>query len=163
MKRRFPVGIWVFGIILILDSLSQLYLKLLKPGYYSWYSRIFQPLPEQAIFLRYLISILFRMLGLTACIGILLRKEILRKFTLLMCCLTIISAYWKHPFYALDKHSRAIIETISQSTGHHALTSLAYIRVIEISSLACLYALDIGLPALMLYYFTRPYVKERFR
>jgi len=163
MKKKIAIGIMLFGLYFIADSLIQFYVKMFKPGYYSWYSSIFWPLPEHIIFIRYLLSIIFRIFKLISGIGILLRKEIFRKLTLLMSWFTIIIVYWKHPFNAVLRHADTVTKTIYQANGFNALTFPPPTRLIAGISLGCLYAFDIGVSVLAIYYFTRPYIREQFK
>ena len=163
MKKKFALGITLFGLYFFVDSFFQLYAKLLTPNYYSWYSTIFQPAPEKTIFLRYLFSILYRIFELALGIGIFRRQEIFRKFALFFSWFTISIIYWKHPFDALINHSQIIGKNIQPIVGSCQVTSPAYINMIARISLWCVYTMDIGISALVIYYFTRPYIKEQFK
>ncbi|MBU4331957.1 hypothetical protein KKD20_02425 [Patescibacteria group bacterium] len=163
MKKKFALGITLFGLYFIVDSLFQLYVKLLTPNYYSWYSTIFQALPGKIILLRYPLSIIFRIFELALAIGILRREEIFRKFAVLFSWFTISIFYWKHPFDAMSKHTQIVVKNIHPIAGSCQLTSPAYTNMIAWVSLWCVYAIDIGISALAIYYFTRPYIKEQFK
>lgn len=163
MKKKYPIGIILFSIYFVVDSLIQLYAKLIISNYYSWYSFILQPSPEHIIFQRYLLSIVFRIFKLIVGIGILLRREIFRKLALFMSWFIIIIVYWKHPFEALLKHTQIVINTVYRTTGIYGLTLAPFTRLIAWISLVCVYALDIGVSVLTIYYFTRPYIREQFK
>ena len=163
MEKKFPIGIMLFSIYFIVDSLIQLYVKLIMPNYYFWYSWLFQPLPEHIIFLRYLLSIIFRIFELILGIGLLSRSETFRKLALFIGWFTIIIVYWKHPFDVLVKHMHIVIKTICQVSGFNESTLLPFVRLMAWISFGCLYALDIGVSVLTIYYFTRPYIREQFK
>jgi len=164
MKKKFALGITLFGLYFIVDSLFQIYIKLLTPNYYSWYSAIFQAFPDKIILLRYPLSIAFRIFELALGIGILRREEIFRKFTLFFAWFTISIIYWKHPFDAMYKHTQIVVKNMYPIVaGPCQLTSPAYTNMIAWASLWCVYAIDIAISALAIYYFTRPYIKEEFK
>jgi len=163
MKKKFALGITLFGLYFIVDSLFQLYFKLLTPNYYSWYSTIFQPATEKTIFLRYLFSILNRIFELALGIGIFRRQEIFRKFALIFSWFTISIIYWRHPFDALINHSQIVVKNMYPVSGSCQLTSPAYTNMITWASLWFIYAIDIAISALAIYYFTRPHIKEQFK
>lgn len=162
MKDKFPIGITLFGLYFIIASLYVLYCKLMTSGYYSWYSSIFYPLPEQVIFLRYICSILYRVVGLISGIGILLHKENFRKVVLFLSWLTISTVYWKHPFYAVEKHFSMVINTLRGSARPYDLGQSPIIKFTWIVLIG-LYAFDIGVSAATIYYFSRPNIKKQFR
>jgi hypothetical protein len=163
MKKKFALGITLFGLYFIADASCQLYIKLLTPNYYSWYSAIFQALPAKMILLRYLLSIAFRIFELVLGVGLLRRKPIFRKLAIFMSWFTIAIVYWKHPFDALVKHTQIVGRHLYPITGSCHLTPLAYTKMIAWISLWCIYAIDIGISALVIYYFTRPRIKEEFK
>ena len=163
MKKKFALGITLFGLYFIIDSLSQLYVKLLTPNYYSWYSAIFQALPDKIILLRYPLSIAYRIVELALGIGILRREEVFRKFTIFFSWFTISIFYWKHPFDAMDKHAQIVVKNMSSIAGSCQLTSPEYTNMIAWVSLWCVYAIDIVISAWVIYYFTRPRIKEQFK
>jgi len=162
MKKKFAIGVTIFGLYFIIDSCFQLYIKLFSPNYYSWYSSIFGALPENLIFIRYILSTIFRIFELILGIGTLFRKELFRKLVLFMSWFTVIIVYWRHPFNALAKHVQIVVNNIYPVTSYQ-LNSPAYIKLISWVSLGLLYAIDIGFAVLAMYYFTRPRIKEEFK
>jgi len=162
MKKKFSIGVTLFGLYFIADSSFQLVIKLFSPSYYSWYSSIFQPLPEKVIYLRYIFSIIFRIIELACGLGIFYRKEAFRRLAIFISWFTIAVVYWKHPFNALVRHEQIVVDNIYPVAGSR-LSSLAYTEFITWVSLGILYAIDIGIAALAIYYFTRPRIKEEFK
>lgn len=154
MKKKFAIGVTLFGVYFVLDSCFQLYIKLFSPDYYSWYSLIFQSLPEKAIFLRYVLSIIFRVIEFVFGLGIFCRKDVFRRLAIFMSWFTIVVVYWKHPFNALTRHAQIVVDNI------HPAASTKFISWV---SLVFIYALDIGIAAFTIYYFTRPHIKEEFK
>lgn len=162
LKNKQAIGVVLFGLYFFADAFFQLYVKLLKPGYYAWYSMVFEPSPERIIFLRYLFSIIFRILELTAGVGLILRREISRKLILLVSWFAIAIVYWKHPFNAVFHHAQVVVHNIGPLAQSSSLSLDAQAKLIAWISLGCLYLIDIGVSVATIYYFTRPYVKERF-
>ena len=162
MKKKFAIGVTLFGVYFIIDAFSELYSKLFSPGYYSWYSLIFQPLPEKVIYLRYILSIIFRMIELAVGLGIILRKDTFRKLAVFMSWFIIAIVYWKHPFSALTKHVKIVVDNIYSGAGYQ-LSAPLNIESISWVSLGFIYAIDIGIASLAIYYFTRPHIKEEFK
>lgn len=162
MRKKFALGVTLFGLYFIIDSCFQLYIKLLSPGYYDWYSSVFQPLPVKIIYLRYILSIIFRMIEFAFGLGIIYRKEASRRAAVFMSWFTIAIVYWKHPVNAFSRHAQNTVDNIYPATSCQ-LTPSAYAKIIPWISLAAVYAIDIGISALAIYYFTRPRVKEEFK
>ncbi len=162
MKKKFAIGVTLFGVYFILDSCFQLYIKLFSPDYYSWYSLIFQSLPEKVIFLRYVLSIIFRIIELVFGLGIFCRKDVFRRLAIFMSWFTIAVVYWKHPFNALTRHAQIVVDNIYPATAPQ-LSYAPETKLIAWVSLMFIYALDIGIAALTIYYFTRPRIKEEFK
>lgn len=155
-----------FGLYFFLDALFQISVKLLKPDYYAWYSAIFQGMPERMIFLRYSVSVFFRIFELVVGAGLIFRKEIFRKAVLLMSCFSVLIVYWKHPFAAVLNHAQMVIINLSESAAASAGAGLDFSvppKLIAWVALIFLYIFDIGIAALTVYYFTRPYIKEKFK
>jgi small-conductance mechanosensitive channel len=162
MKKKFAIGVTLFGLYFIADSFFQLYMKFFSPNYYLWYSSIFQPLPEKIIFLRYVFSIIFRVIELAFGLGILCRKDLFRKLAIFMSWFAIAVIYWKHPVGAFTKHANAVINHIYPATNCQ-LSSPVNKEFVYWVSLGVVYAIDIGIAALAIYYFTRPRIKEEFK
>ncbi len=152
----------IFGIVLIVSSLIQV-ADWLTPRYYNYYKDIFQPLPQELIRLRYLISCVRRLSGLVVGIGVLCNKDIFRKLLIFISWFTLLTLYWKHPFFAVQNHARYVLKQMSGIAGSCGFVTLPSERFLTAVSLAGLYAIDIVFSALVIYYFTRPSIKEWFK
>jgi len=155
MENTKPKGVIIFGIILILVSLSQL-LWLVN---YRYYVYIFHQLPEPLIPLRFLFSNSLRIVGLICGLGILRFKERYRKITLALFWFVIVTVYWKHPYFTFENHLR-YMENIYAAYGLSRLMDLKLFAGI-CTFAAC--ALDIIFASSFIYYFSRPKIKMHFK
>lgn len=159
-QSKYPLGITVFGVIIVVTSLLQLN-SLTSWLYYQW---LFNALPEDMLRVRYFISIALRTLGFVSGIGILLHKDLFRKIAIGISVFTVATIYWKHPLYGVSKHARVVIDWISRSNCCYAgLSQPPLIKIIEWSSLISLCAVDVGFALWLIYYFTRPRIKAYFK
>jgi hypothetical protein len=150
-----PQGATLFGVFLILGSIYKLW------GFlgYEYYLLSFQPLPELAIFVRYIGSVTLRILGLIVATGVLLLRDVFRKFFMVLCVLTLCTLYWKHPLFVFENIAR---HTEQLFLGKSVSGELAY-PLHPWISLIFNYSVDIIFCVSALFYFTRPKVKEQFR
>ncbi len=160
MKEKTPLGIILLGLCFTLSSFYQMYIKVL-PGYYAWYTSLFHPTPDQQVLLRYMLSIIYRILELRAALGILWRREYGRRLILCLSWFTIGIVYWKHPFKALEQHSSAVINAL-QSAGVQGMSSMP-LQAFTWLVLIGVYTFDISASLVTIYYFTRPSIKQYFK
>lgn len=92
-KPKRPIGVFIFGWLLIISSLIQLTAYLFG---YLFYKEILGYLPVWVINIRYGFSIVQRILGLSVGIGLLQRIEICRKIAIAIAVFSIATLYWKH-------------------------------------------------------------------
>ena len=160
VQGKGPLGITIFGSILIITSLLQLS-TLSHLEYYQW---LFSVLPEGTLRLRYFISVALRVLGFASGIGILLRKDLFRKIAIGLSVFTTATIYWKHPMYGISKLARVVVEMLSRFNYRYTdLNQPFLIEVIEWGSLIALYAIDLGFAIWLIYYFTRPKIVAHFK
>ncbi|MBU0469005.1 MAG: hypothetical protein KKF78_00935 [Candidatus Omnitrophica bacterium] len=88
-------GVTWFGVLLTVGALFKIFLLF----NYDYYRFLFQPLSDKAIFIRYVMSIAHIFLGLICGIGILILRDVFRKIAILLCFVTVLTVYWKHPVY----------------------------------------------------------------
>ncbi len=153
--RKRPLGVKIFSVLLIMGSLYKLW------GFwsYGYYRFMFQPLTEEAIFLRYCLSVGLRLAGLIIAVGVLFLKNIFRKTLLLLSFSTLCLLYWKHPFFVFENIARYNEQFF---LNRIIVTELVYPAYPWIS-LIFNYAIDIGFSLAILRYFTRPQIKEHFK
>ena len=158
--ERLPLskGVVIFGVLLILSSLSHVS-KLVaeKQVYYHYYSY----LPPWLTTLRYSFSWFQRIAGILAGAGILARKEIARKLAFAIGWFTVLTVYWKHPYAAVKLHTQYLDQQmgylLAMPGTHITFTSMTWLSVIAL--ILC----DIIFWAFFFYFFTRPSVKNQFR
>jgi len=117
----------------------------------------FRPSPEKLIFARYIFSIAFRIALLISGIGILFRKEIFRKAAIFIGCFTIATIYWKHPVICFK---RVLIWKVYQ--GVLPFDIIPRINLFSWICASICYIFDIGVNLCLIYFLTRPKVKEQF-
>lgn len=88
-------GVTWFGSLLVVGAL----LKIFFFFNYDYYRFLFQPLSDKVIFIRYLLSVLGSVLGLVCGVGVLLLRNVFRKLAIVLCFITILTVYFKHPDY----------------------------------------------------------------
>lgn len=152
-KRSF--GFKVFCALLVVG----LVYKLWGLWNYNYYRFMFQPLAEQMIFMRYCASITLRLVGLIIVTGVLLLKDTFRKALLLYCFFTLCFLYFKHPYYVFENIARYTEQVFLNKIIVTELTHPSYPWI----SLIFNYTIDIVFSGAMLYYFTRPKVREQFK
>lgn len=162
MNSKRSIGVTIFAIILISDSLLQM-IELL---YFQHYKNTFQFLSDEIILFRYFVSWTLRITGLISGIGILFLKNTFRKFGLSLFIFTIITIYWKYPSLAF-KNDAVYLDQFLKDYGCYPIVIKGY-GTLTFSSLAngtAIFARVLGVlyAALFIYYFTRPKVKRQFK
>jgi len=158
VKKR-PIGVIVFSVLLIYSSLSQLeqFTSL------NQYHLVFQPLPENIIRLRFFVSIVIRVIGLISGIGLLFRRDFFRKLAIFSASFTLLTIYWKHPFFVVDKYSKIIAFSIARhSMGEQMVLPHTNIYTTTLA-LILLYSIDIIFSGCLIFYLTRRKVKTWFK
>lgn len=152
MKKR-PLGVIIFGILLIVSAWERL--PWLNFHFYIWY---FQPLPEKIILARYIISVLMGIVELASGIGILFLKNIFRRCALFLAFFSILTIYWKHPHFVFQKIVKEIIDASYTKTplNESVISSIAWTAVKIASVVTFVFSIC------LIYYFTRPKIKELF-
>ena len=166
MKQKLPRGVLVFGVLFIVSSLMHIQALIFN---FHWYFDIYSYWPKWLILIRYLFSWFQRILGLVTAIGILRLKNIFRRIAIAIGVFTILTVYWKHPYAAFKNHAETL-DRIFANTGFNELISRAAEIGLHIKSFAELALaavighaiLDIIFCGSLIYYLTRPAVKEKF-
>ena len=151
VKRKISRGVIICGILVIEYSF------LSRPGSFSSYYDRFRPAPENLIFIRYLFSIGLRLALFISGIGILFLKNIFRKIAIFVSLFTIATVYWKHP--------AIIFKRILWGKIRQGMLSTALIPKINMLTWICVAIssiIDITVCLCLIYYLTRPEVKEQF-
>ncbi len=158
MKEKRSRGVTVFATLIIIGSLLQI-----LASRFDDYNILHQPLPENLIFAYFLTVTSFLILGLIAAIGLFSLKNIFRKTILLtsaFCIFTylfsgIFFMFRNLPIFIEKEAMKALAKcpTISESI----LLSTLWVSVILGS------IIDFGFSICVIYFFTRPSVKEQFK
>ena len=155
-----PLGVMVFGFLLILSSLVHMHTLIVARGEY--YSAVFGYWPHWLMTLRYFFSWAQRIAGLMAGVGILYLKDIFRKLAILIGCFSVVTIYWKHPYQAFKNHAVYLDQHLGvylRNFGYPNVTFAQY----TLAALIVQYLLDFIFFGSMIYYLTRPAVKARFK
>ncbi|MBI5873200.1 MAG: hypothetical protein HZB36_03550 [Candidatus Omnitrophica bacterium] len=120
-------------------------------------------LPESAIFLRGFFFAVLRIAGLAAGLGVLTGKEIFRKTALFVAVARVLTFFSEHPYYAVKKHVEAAVAFASLKTGIFKIAEAPTVGFITKFSFFVLFAIDVGFAAVLIYYCTRPQVRQWFK
>jgi len=134
MKKRLK-GTIILGILLILGSLYQL--RGLSFQSYGW---LFSPLPETIIKFRFYISVAMLFTGIIAGVGLFFLKDIFRKIAVFIGFFILYNYFIEGPLF-IYKNLKG------------------YINATVISHIA----VEVCFSIILIYYFTRPKVKEAFK
>lgn len=159
-QKKLP-GVTLVAVLLFIYSLCQLTMIF---GF-ERYQFVFQFLPEGTVKIRFVGSIILRVLTILTAVGILFYKDIFRKTLLYISAYNMIVVYWKHPYQAFVNWDRyyqlnpeKINDMIYQITGSMVI-DYPTIKWISVAA-ACLS--DLIFFGAIIYYFTRPSVKQKF-
>ncbi len=153
-----PLGIAVFGVLLILSSLLHIHKLIVE---LQDYVDIYSYLPAGWIVSRYAFSWAQRIVGILVGVGLLGKKEIARKIFLALSCFTILALYWKHPYAGVKQHCDLMQEQLSGLLSPFGIRDASSFMAPCV--MAGLWIQDIIFFGTALYYFTRPAVRRHFR
>ncbi len=97
MRPR-PVGLIIFGLILIVTSIDSLYR--INSGGYDFYVRVNHEWPEWIIRIRFIVSYTFRLIGVVTGIGVLCLNDHLRKFLIGFSVVALFGLPLRHTYSA---------------------------------------------------------------
>jgi hypothetical protein len=162
MEQKRPLGVTIFGILLITTSLVQLQ-TVLVVGRNNYYEFLFSSLPFGFLEARYFVSLALRILGLSVGIGLFSRREIFRKAGLFLACFTIATILFKHPFIAVQKHTKSLTAMLAAQTGIYSFDNPVVINNVVFVSYLLLILVDLFFALLLLRYCTNPQVEKWFK
>ncbi len=154
MPKTMLAGAKFFGLLYVIGSLLHMG-KLVDDA--EWYFATYAYLPAWLTTARYGFSWFQRVAGLLAGILTLLRLELGRKLFIWIGLFTITTVYWKHPYVAVLRHAGTM------KTQYPAVFADIPLDSIALSATVGLMLSDVIFQGIVIYYFTRPYVKEAFR
>ncbi len=125
---------------------------------YGFYQFMFQQLASRAIFYRYIVSVLFRLITIAAGLGLVLRKEAFRKFAIGLAVYMLCTVYWKHPFYVFENLAIYSEYHVWDTSGHYPLAYPWHPYI----SMGFYYVMDIVFSLAVLIYLRKDAVKQQF-
>lgn len=153
------MGAAVLGILLMIFSVAQ-FEKLLSWEYYRW---LFQPFPKDGVFIRYGVSILLRTLAFVAGLGILLKRDLFRRLAVLVSIASALTVFFRFPFWVFIRHEKVAFGVVAKLMGFPEITRPPLFNIGLGISAALFYAMELGFPVLLIFYFSRPVVKQWFK
>jgi hypothetical protein len=149
-RIQYPLGVIIFGIILILSSLDQ---ARHIPAFAN-YKEINRGMSDALILFRYAISFLLRAAGLAAGIGILFLNDRFRKFLVGLSIFSILTVFLRHTYSAQLYYSEPLYH---QRGSMFSLETFTWIAVL------IRWAIEIAFSSYAIFYFTRPKVVNHFK
>ncbi|MCX5700455.1 MAG: hypothetical protein NTZ63_02800 [Candidatus Omnitrophica bacterium] len=154
MEKKRSKGIIIFSILICSYALWDLNTY----SDFRHYAFLFQPLPERIILVRYFFSIFLRIVLVITGIGILFLNEYFRRIILFISFFTVATIYWKHPVICFKN---IVMNLVARGafTSDVTLTPDTVIWILIVIN----YIIDISFALCLIYFFTRPQVKEQFK
>lgn len=168
-----PKGIVIFAFLLIAGSIYKL------SGFmnYDYYVFMFQQLPSGSINDRYIMSVAYRIVGISVAVGVMAHKEWARQGLILLSIITLLTVYWKHPFSVFENISiyNEYLKGINTLPAGTIVNQFAYpLYPSDLQGYKLVYSwnpkvsyvffmlVDILFSSSILFYFTRKEVKKVF-
>ena len=148
-QRKRPLGVFIFGGILIVTSLQLLYYM---PGY-DLYRQVNHEWPENIIKIRFIGSYIFRLIGLSCGIGILFLNNSFRKLLLGLSYYSVFTLPLRHTYSGMFFFTESIYHLRGSV---FPLETFTWIAVIICWMIDGVFSLSV------IYYFTRPKVMTCF-
>ena len=153
-------GVVFFGWLFIITSLLQLRFLINERQMYLYF---YSYMPPWMMLLRYSFSWFQRLLGLLAGVGILTLREPARKLALVIAWFTILTVFWKHPYAGYKLHTQYLDKTVlpmlTQVFGPFPITFSS----LTVWSMVLNWLCEIAFDGALIYFFTRPSVKQQFK
>jgi len=151
MLFKRPLGVIIFGVILVVTSIYQLYH--IPP--YGAYKFINKEFPDKIIFIRFFVSYLLRVAGLACGVGILCLSDRFRKCLLGLCCFSILTIYLRHTYKGFLYYTTPLY--YQNNVTDFSLQTFTWLTVFVS------WTIEVSFCLAVLYYFTRPGVVKCFR
>jgi hypothetical protein len=149
IPRKRPLGVIIFGLILIVTSLD----LLRHMPAYSFYANVNHEWPESIIKMRFVGSYVFRLIGLACGVGVLCLSNSFRKLLLGLSWYSVATLPLRHTYQA---HLFFCEPIYHQYGSTFSLQTFTWITVIIRWFIDGIFSLSV------IYYFTRPAVKKSF-
>jgi len=157
-KRKRPLGVTILAILLMAGSIHKLF------GFtnYPYYKIMFQHLPGNLIFIRYMGSILLRLIGIAVGIGLLLMKNFYRKAVIILAIFTILTIPLKHQMATFENIAQFLEQQVQQSPPSSTNQKIGFAD--STTSVALLFGLiDLLFSLTLIIYFRRPKIIAEFK
>ncbi len=157
-KKKKLAGLIILGGLWIISSLG--HMRALSD--YAWYKYCVghQYLPSALIPVRYFISWAQRFLGLTVGIGLVAHRRWAARTAVFLSAFDILAVYWRYPYQAFKNQSVVWDQRFGGMTAKFGYPDIHFSSyVLQAVVLTCV--LDVAFFSFVLYYLTRPYVKQR--
>ena len=151
--------IWILGIIIILYILKDLPGIIKFKHYHLFFILNY---PEKFIIIRYCFSVALRIFLTVSVIGLFLKKDIFRRALIFFSFFNVFTLYWKHPIFVFEKIINEIFGKLIAINAYSSYALMKNYDRILYSALAVIYIVDILFSLSLIYFLTRPYVKEHF-
>jgi hypothetical protein len=148
MNKRPPLGVIIFGLILIISSVDQM----IHIPKFDEYGFINHGLNVYVLKLRFIISWALRIIGLISGIGILFLEERVRKLLLALSVFSILTVFFRHTYSSFVLYTTPIYD--QGSVKGLSLESFTWIAVF----VRC--GIEIIFSSSVIYYFTRPKITK---
>jgi len=145
----------VVGFFVIADALFRL-----LGVRFDTHSFVFSESSKEMIMFRYCFSAGLRILLIGCGLGIILRKNFLRKMVIFFSYFTIISIYWRYPFSVVQSAVSAAIRRVSDPSLYQMLYE--NFKLFWVSITVCIYIVDVGFAVFLIYFLTKPKVEDEF-
>ncbi len=155
MAKKPSIGVIIFGVVLILGALFQMFL-VYRSGY-EYYCRLHQEYDSTMLYVRYLVSWGIKLAGLVLGFGILKLNDWARKFLIAYYVFIIATVHLKHAYPAYMIH----LQDLDKSYGH-LLAGFTFVSLAW-PSLIIQRGVDVVFGLLVIYFFTRPEVRNQFK
>ena len=172
--KRESLLITLLAILLIYAALY----KLLGFLDFDYYQFMFQQFSPRWILVRYFLSVSTRLIIILAALGIFFRNNHCRRLVLLLTIVSVLTIYWKHPFFVFKNISilteyeagfnQLPVGTITQGLPFPQFPKdlrsyhLKY-PMFPWFSMAFYDTIDLIFSFFLIYFLTRPLVKEQFK
>ncbi|MCD4779271.1 MAG: hypothetical protein K8S27_01805 [Candidatus Omnitrophica bacterium] len=148
-------GILVLAYLMLLGATY----RLMGIHDYEFYQFMFQPLSGASLFFRYLGSIVLRLMVIATAFGLIVKKEFFRKVAIVICCFTVLTIYYKHPYQVFKNIA------IGQEYQVRDTVSVTYELenpVFPVISMIFYYFVDITFSLIVILYLRKLSVKQYF-
>ena len=148
-KKQRPLGVLIFGVLLVITSFFLL--SWVPP--YEFYSQVNREWPEKMMLIRFVGSYIFKLIGLICGVGVLFLNNALRKFLVGFSWYCLLTLPLRHTYSAMLFFTKPIYE---QRGSMFSLEMFTWNAVFACWFIDGLFSL------LVIYYFTRPKVVKNF-